>query len=164
MDGRTLTAREVEAWLVAVDRDLAVVSEKLAPLSAEKQRLEDRRALLQGLLRSFDGPAANGSPPIPPARSGSIARYVVDNAVEILREEGRPMHINDLHERFVERGLSVPGAGKPVNLTVHLRSAAEIASPTRGVYGLVEQVGAVHPARQARKRKSARRRVRERKS
>jgi hypothetical protein len=73
------------------------------------------------------------------------------------------MHINDLHARFVERGLSVPGAGKPVNLTVHLRAAEEIASPTRGVYALVEQVGAVEPAKKAKKR-SARRRVRGRTS
>lgn len=164
MDARKLTARDVEAWLVAVDHDLAVVSEKLAPLLAEQQQLEDRRALLQGLLRSFGGPDANGAPPVSPARSGSIARYVVDNAVAILREEGHPMHINDLHARFVERGLSVPGAGKPVNLTVHLRTSEEIASPTRGVYGLVEQVGDVQPVRQTRKRKSARRRVRGRKS
>jgi hypothetical protein len=163
MDDGRLSAREVEAWLIAVDGDLAVVSEKLAPLLAEKQQLEDRRALLQGLLRSFDGPDANGSVPSAPARSGSIARYVVDNAVEILRKEGHPMHINDLHARFVERGLSVPGAGKPVNLTVHLRAAEEIASPTRGVYALVEQVGAVRPSRHAKKR-SARRRVRGRKS
>lgn len=165
MDEKRLSAAEVESWLVAVNGDLAVLATKLAPLLAEKQQLEDRKALLQSLLRSFDRPKSNGAPPASPARSGSIARYVIDHAVEILREEGHPMHINDLHARFVERGLTVPGAGRPVNLTVHVRTAPEIASPTRGVYGLVEQIGEVPPApRQTKRRKTARRRVRGRKS
>jgi hypothetical protein len=90
---------------------------------------------------------------------------VIDRAAEILRAEGRPLHINDLHARFLERGFTVPGAGKPVNLIVHLRSAEEIASPMRGVYGLVEQVGAVpRQAARTKRRRSARSRARGRKS
>ena len=92
-----------------------------------------------------------------------MARYVIEQAVEILRGEGHPLHINEIHARFLERGSTVPGAGKPVNLTVHLSGAEEIASPSRGVYGLVEQVGAI-PRQTSRRRKSARSRVRGRKS
>jgi hypothetical protein len=158
VDDKKLTAQEVRSWLDAVEGDLRRLGEKLGPLLAEQQRLEERQALLHGLLHSFDQATPNG-----PRRSealratGSVARYVIDRAVEILREEGRPMHINDLHARFVARGFTVPGAGKPVNLTVHLRSAEEIASPTRGIYGLVEQVGAVtYKPPRGKRRKSAR--------
>ena len=141
MDEKTLTADEVRTWLGAVESDLRKLDEKLEPLLDEQRRLEERQALLQGLLRSFDQVATNGPTP-PPKAAGSVARYVIDRAVEILREEGRPVHINDLHAKFIGRGFTVPGAGKPVNLIVHLRGAEEIASPMRGIYGLVDQVDA----------------------
>lgn len=164
MDEKKLTAGEVRAWLLAVEADLRKITERLEPLLAEQHQLEERKLLLQGLLRSFDGASPNGAIPTTPARTGSVARYVIDRALEILRDEGRPMHINDLHAQFVERGFTVPGAGKSVNLIVHLRNAEEIASPMRGVYGLVDQVGAVTRQTGTKRRKSTRGRVRGRKS
>lgn len=113
---------------------------KLGPLLAEQRQLEERRGLLQSLLRSFEATGPNGSG-AETRGAGSVARYVVERAVEILREEGGPLHINHIHARFVERGFNVPGAGKPVNLTVHLRSSEEIVSPIRGVYCLPGQAG-----------------------
>jgi hypothetical protein len=162
VDEKALTAGGVRTWLLAIETDLRKVAERLEPLLAEQRQLEERKALLQGLLRSFDQVNPNGAVPTAPARTtGSIARYVIDRAVEILRDEGRPLHINDLHAQFVERGFTVPGAGKPVNLIVHLRNSEEIASPMRGVYGLVEQVGAVpRQAGRTTRRKSARERAR----
>lgn len=166
MDEKTLTAGEVRSWLLAVEADLRKVADRLEPLVAEQRQLEERKALLQGLLRSFEQANPNGAVPTAPARTtGSVARYVIDRAVEILRDEGRPLHINDLHAQFAERGLTVPGAGKPVNLIVHLRNSEEIVSPMRGMYGLVEQVGAVpRQAGRTKRRKSARSRTRGRKS
>lgn len=160
---RKLSAADVRAWLSAVEADIEKLDEKTKPLLAQRDQLDERKQLLQGLLRSFDGAAANGAAPISPTRTGSVVRYVVDNAVAILGEEGHPMHINDLHAQFVERGLTVPGAGKPVNLTVHLRSAEEIVSPTRGMYGLVDHVGSAPHLAPPKKRRSTRRRVRGRK-
>lgn len=156
MDERKLTAQEVRTWLLAVESDLRRLGEKLQPLLNEQRRLEERQALLQGLLRSFDQTAPNGSAPsrVPKGPGGSIARYVIEHAAEILRDEGRPLHINDLHAKFLENGFTVPGAGKPVNLIVHLRSAEEIASPMRGIYGLIDQVDAApqKPRRTSRRK------------
>lgn len=164
MNEKKLTATEVRAWLLAVEADLRKVAERLEPLLTEQNQLEERKQLLRGLLRSFDQGSGNGAAPTTPGkRTGSVARYVIEQAVEILREEGHPLHINEIHARFLERGLVVPGAGKPVNLTVHLSGAEEIASPTRGVYGLVEQLGVI-PRHASRRRKSTRSRVRGRKS
>ncbi len=156
MDETKLTSGQVRAWLSEVESELGAMADKLEPLLGEQRRLEERRMLLQSLLRSFEATGPNGAGTAARA-AGSVARYVVDRAAEILRDEGQPLHINDLHAQFLERGFSVPGAGKPVNLIVHLRGAEEIASPMRGVYGLTEQVGAV--SRQAappRRRKRAR--------
>lgn len=158
MDDKRLTADEVRTWLAAVEVDLRRVAERLTPLLDEQRQLEERQALLQGLLRSFEQSAPNGTGA--PARgraTGSVARYVVERAMEILRDEGRPLHINDLHAKFLERGFAVPGAGKPVNLIVHLRGDQEIVSPMRGIYALAEQAeDVVQRPRQVKRRKRAR--------
>jgi hypothetical protein len=158
VDEKPLTADEVRVWLGAVESDLRSLGEKLEPLLDEQRRLEERQALLRGLLRSFEQTGSNGPTPSRLSKgAGSVARYVIDRAAEILREEGRPLHINDLHAKFLERGFTVPGAGKPVNLIVHLRGAEEIASPMRGIYGLVDQVDALpKKPRRTKRRKSTR--------
>jgi hypothetical protein len=166
LEEKKLTASEVRAWLSQVDADLKRVAGRLEPLLTEQRGLDERKMLLQSLLRSFDSAGANGAASPSGSRpSGSVARYVIDRAVEILRDEGGPLHINDLHARFLERGFTVPGAGKPVNLTVHVREAEEIASPMRGVYGLTGQVGAIpRPAAPRRRRRRTRARAQGRKS
>jgi hypothetical protein len=158
VDEKKLTSGEVRVWLSAVEADLRMLGEKLEPLLDEQRRLEERQALLQGLLRSFEQAASNGSSASrSPKGTGSVARYVIDRAVEILGDEGRPLHINDLHSKFVERGFTVPGAGKPVNLIVHLRNTDEIVSPMRGIYGLADQVEVVaQKPRRTKRRKIAR--------
>jgi hypothetical protein len=158
MSQKKLTPNEVRAWLSEVESDLRQVDGRLEPLLAEQRQLEERRLLLQSLLGSLEGTSSNGDAPAKLARTtGSVRRYVVDRAAEILREEGRPMHINDLHARFVERGFTVPGAGEPVNLIVHLRGTEQIASPKRGIYGLTEQVETMPEAPRTRRRKTVRR-------
>src|SRR2546430_6995234 len=110
-----LTSNQVRVWLSEIESDLRQVAKRLEPLLLEQRQLEERRLLLQSLLQSFERASSNGDLPAKRARrTGSVARYVLERAVEILREEGRPMHINDLHARFVDRGFTVPGAGKPV--------------------------------------------------
>lgn len=155
MDEKQLTANGVKAWLAAVEIDMGRLGEQLEPLLTEQRRLEERRALLEGLLRSFN--QANGSEPDVATRAtGSVRDYVISRAVEILRDEGQPLNINDLHAKFVERGFAIPGAGKAVNLIVHIRSADEIVSPRRGVYGLADQVGAIPNSPRPRRRRKGR--------
>lgn len=132
----------------------------MQPLFDEQRRLEEREMLLRDLLRSFESPsAANGTGDSPsiPATSGSVREYVVEHAVAILREAEEPLHINDLHARFLASGYTVPGAGAPANLIVHIRKAPEIASPKRGVYGLTANIGPV-PQRKKRRTTTRRRR------
>jgi hypothetical protein len=156
-----LTARQVRGWLATVEVDLQAVDQKLKPLLEEQRQLEQREELLRHLLASFDqAPTDRPGAGATETRNGSIGEYVIGRAAVILREEGAPLHINDLYARFVERGYKVPGKGRPVNLTVHLRSTDRIVSPQRGIYGLPEQVDDAPPRRSAKKRKrpSARRR------
>lgn len=155
--------RQVERWTEAVEREMAVLQQKLDPLLEERARLEGRRDLLQSLLASFD--EAGGDQPQPsesqPQRPATqtrepVRQYVEKRVLEILDEAGEPLHINDIHRRFREKGYRIPGAGKPVNITSHIRLSERIRSPERGIYGTVEQVGDIsRGASKKRKRRPA---------
>lgn len=169
MDTQAPSAEQVRAWLDAVRSDLEALHDRLTPLLEEQRRLEGRQALLKELLSSFpqedrlrDGATGTVSAPyvhaVPATGPGAIGQYVIDRATEILREAGGPLHINDLHAQFVQQGYQVPGAGKPVNLTAHLRRATDIVSPSRGMYGLVEHVGRIPDTGRKRTKRRSRRR------
>jgi cell division septum initiation protein DivIVA len=162
MEAREPARDEVLGWLEAVQRDLDQLQERLTPLLEEQRRLEARRALLKDLLSSFEEPGktsfedASRSWAVTVQPAGSIGDYVRDRAEEILREAGRALHINEIHAEFERRGFHIPGAGRPVNLIVHLRKASGIASPARGMYGLREHVGAIPVQRKSSRKKQKR--------
>lgn len=152
MSKQTPTRTDVKRWIAGVEQELAVVDRELQPLVARQKALEDRLNLLRQLAGSLDEGV-----PVPPESDSSrsstkIQDYVIERAVSLLREEGGPLHINEIHARFLQRGYRVPGAGRPVNLTAHIRDSESIVSPKRGFYGLVEHTGAV-PKRNRKKRK-----------
>lgn len=144
MENSEPSREQVVQWLEAVQHELDAVHDRLGPLLEEQRRLEARQALLKDLLSSFEVPEPtspeNGGRAwaVSVQPTGSVRDYVRARAEEILREQGGPLHINALHAEFERRGLPVPGAGRPVNLTVHLREAPGIVSPARGMYALQE--------------------------
>lgn len=162
MDAREPTREQVLGWLEAVREDLERQHDRLAPLLEEQRRLEARHALLKDLLSSFKAPGKGSSDDasrmwsVSVQPTGSIGAYVRDKATEILRDAEQPLHINEVHAEFERRGFRVPGAGKPVNLTVHLRQGTDIVSPARGLYALKEQVGAIPPQRKSRTKRKRR--------
>jgi hypothetical protein len=141
---------EVVAWFNAVQADIAKIDEHIAPYLDRRRRLESRQTLLKDLLSSFEAADVHDAVEAPPEhellspsfsrpQSVGVGEYVRGHAEEILRAEG-PMHINDLHSRFLAKGLEIPGAGEPVNLIVHLRKDPGIVSPARGMYALRDRV------------------------
>lgn len=144
-----LGRREVVAWLVGVDEDLKRVQGKLDPLLGEQTTLNARRKLLLELLASFDGPAPardepNGTPSEAMgfvAVGESVRARVQRQATEIFHQVRRPLHINALAREFHRRGFEIPGAGRPVNITVHLSGSHEFTSPRRGEWTLKEYSG-----------------------
>lgn len=155
MKSQEPTRQQVEIWLTAVHGEIEELDERLAPLLEERRRLEARLGLLKDLLSSFGPPSLNGegSTGLRAAGNGSIGDVVREQAEEILRDAGGPLHINEIHRRFLERGFAVPGAGKPVNLTAHVRHSQTIVSPARGTYGLIEHVGSAASRRRTSKRR-----------
>jgi hypothetical protein len=138
---------DVRGWIAEVETEAQELEARLAPLLDKKTALEERLGILRRLLASISsdsgsystqGANGHGSDA---DKSVSVRERVIRHAAEILREGGGTMHINDIHAEFIRRGYEVPGAGKPVNITVHLSGAENIASPSRGQYALVRQDG-----------------------
>jgi hypothetical protein len=153
---------EVEVWLAGVRGELNRVAATIEPLLAEQSRLREREALLVKLLQSLapssilsEGTGAPTAPSAPVVlHEGSVLSYVRSCVLEVLREGGgAPMHINDIHSRFVAKGFRVPGAGRPANLTAHLSRCEGIVSPSRGFYAVGESAEVQKTKQQRRRRK-----------
>ena len=147
------TKEGVARWLDQVRSQLERLRAALEPLLQQQAQLRSREKLLNDLLASYgpgesvQGERVSHAPAsMAPNRRGSVREYVLQNAVDILRAAGAPLHINDLHREFQHRGLQIPGAGRPENLTAHLRRSVVINSPERGMYALAE--GPVKPGSQ----------------
>jgi hypothetical protein len=146
------SAEDVRAWLTEIDEQVLRIQGQLEPLLREQGRLRERRKLLGELLTSFgedplallegrDGEVvlhAVTTAVSPSARRESVRERVHREVVSVLRETGRPLHINDLLAEYVKRGYQVPGQGKAANISVHLSGWDDIEIPERGVYGLVD--------------------------
>lgn len=145
------SADEVRAWLREIDQGILRIQQQLEPLLQEQGRLRERRELLGELLTSF-----GDDPPAPvegqdseavvhgatravssSARRETVRERVHREVVSVLKEIGRPLHINDLLAEYVKRGYKVPGQGKAANISVHLSGWDDIEIPERGVYGFV---------------------------
>jgi len=158
--GSPLSAEQVERWLEQVDGSLVNLQARLEPLLEEQARLQERRLLLKELLASFgDRPSAMDASTTTGSASRESTRVRVHRqAVGIFEQVGRALHTNDLHAEFLRRGYEIPGAGKPNNITVHLTGWPDIASPERGVYGLVKHVvgPSMSPTPKRRKKRQSR--------
>src|ERR1700737_2604762 len=134
-----LMEADVRRWISQVEAEARELDEQLAPMLERQKALEERLGILKRLLTSMASDIApigaevvtNGHG-LDSERLASVRDRVIRDATEILDDAKGPMHINDIHSQFVKRGYEIPGAGKPVNITVHLSSAESVVSPNRG--------------------------------
>ncbi len=157
----------VEEWLAGLRQQLHDIEGKIEPLLAEQSQLRQRETLLLSLLRSFQpGSSAEidleqaPSTIAPTVPGESVGEYVRAGVRAILVEAGAPLHINEIHSRFIGKGLVVPGAQKPANLTAHLTGFEGIVSPRRGVYVLAAVGERSKPMRTKKRRRRKRRMAR----
>jgi hypothetical protein len=91
---------------------------------------------------------------VPPAVAPSpLSANVEDRLEAILRESRQPMHIRDLRQALIERGVPLPGRGDEANIILRLSRAKErFARTGRGLYGLTEWgVESVPPVQRTKK-------------
>ena len=82
---------------------------------------------------------------------------VVNEAIKILEDAGRPLHISELMRILKEHSIPIPGAGAQANLIVHISREAQIVRPSRGMYALAAWGLGNEPKSAKRKTKRRRR-------
>jgi hypothetical protein len=65
-----------------------------------------------------------------------IAADVKGLARQIIEDAGKPLHINEIHRQFLERGYAIPGEGTPFNILAHIVRDKTLARVARGTYAL----------------------------
>jgi hypothetical protein len=133
-DIKTEQLRAAEASL---REGLARTRSKIGELTRELDRGEQELRLRGADACEAAGDSDASVIPLVSARSTDGSR-LSQAVVEILRQAGKPLHIQELMTRVRERQLPIPGKGEPANLIAHIRSKSGIVRPNRGMYGLKE--------------------------
>lgn len=120
-------------WRDQVQESLDESRARLAELQKEKKTLEDKLQLLDKLIAMED--EADQGLPDP---SVSPDRFL-DEVVEIIRANGEPIHISDLHSRLLDSSVPIPGKGNQANVIARIqRSEGRVVRTGRGIYSLPE--------------------------
>lgn len=141
---------EVDRLIAETQELLDEIAERLSPLLAEQARGQERLRLLKELRSTFPAGVyaddARGGPMRLVGGSAKSVRGRVQACVgQLLEESTAPLHTNDLHRLFLERGWPIPGAGRPGNISAHLTDASGIYSPRRGYWALGERPAPPRP-------------------
>ena len=158
---------DLEAWAEVTEGEIAELRRQMLPLeermAAARERLDLIRRLI-GLAEKTNNTATPRSPTDSSdgtATSGQRAAASLEAHIETVRpDRGEPMHIGDLREALIERGVPLPGRGDEANIIVRLRrDQSRFTRTGRGTYGLAAWgLPAVTPirTRKVRARKSGR--------
>jgi len=131
----------IRAWERELAGALNLLQKKRADLDVEISQVTKKYELVRQMLALEAG---GTEPPTADGGGGTTIRTTpaeVREAVRIvLSEAAQPLHINAIHQQFKQRGYSIPGAGTPFNILVHLAKAPEFVRVARGTYALAGSV------------------------
>lgn len=131
------SADEVREWIQLADQEVAELSEQADQIQARLAQARKRLVLFHEILATVTKtPIAISDRAVEVKRS--VRDRTVEAAAEILREHGKPLHIQDIHAEFIRRGKPLPGRGTPTNIVAHLSSSPTIERRARGLYALAE--------------------------
>ncbi len=96
------------------------------------RNIEQLRNLLNGTSTSDGGTQNDGTPPGPQPPLADA-----DSVVELIRENGAPMHYEQIHRTLVEQGYEIGGMGKANTLLSRFFDDPRLKRVSRGTYDLV---------------------------
>ena len=129
-----LEAVQTESDQVAAE--LQKLLSQLEPLVEKRLRLEQRARALQTVMTTYQlkGKASG------PATFPGADRHFLDRALEILTREGE-LHYEQLLEKLVDSGTTVPGRNPAANLIAHMSRDERFKRVRRGTYAAGDGVG-----------------------
>jgi len=120
-------------WRSQIIEDLETMKVELSLLQVKIKESNERVELIDKLL-TIENREEKESNKIPENIIGLIGECEI-----ILREAGKPMHINELHMDLIKKGIPIPGKGNQANVIARIqRSDGRIIRTGHGVYGLPE--------------------------
>jgi len=152
---------ELRSWRDALESEADALKQRRADLDVDIQKISKKLELVsQMLLIESGAPAQLNTQSAVLSDHKATPANVRESARLVLASSARPLHINEIHQAFIERGFAIPGAGTPFNILVHLVKSSGFVRVARGTYALA---GAVPDAlvlptkpRQSRSKKGSR--------
>jgi hypothetical protein len=132
----------LELWAQKIEKEIAEITAILAPLRDRLAAAREKLDLVNRLIhlsspdrsRSRHLSQASSASPTPSSSPG-----IEDRIEEILRSTGSPMHIRDIRNALIQKGVPLPGKGDEANIILRLRrDNARFIRTERGTYALVE--------------------------
>ena len=132
----------LELWAQQIEKEIAEITAGLGPLQDRLAAAREKLDLVNRLIhlstpdrtRSLHHSQASSPVPTPPPSPGIEGRIE-----EILRSSGSPMHIRDIRNALIQKGVPLPGKGDEANIILRLRrDNARFIRTERGTYALVD--------------------------
>jgi hypothetical protein len=141
-DGISAALDEARQRLAKKEERVLVASHERDIARKEVELLEQLAALRRGTLPIVSVPAAAvpdaADPPRRRQRAGAH-NHVVAAVAEELGRVGRPLHISEIMKFLTEKGVELPGAGRPANVIGLLAKDERIVRSSRGMYARAGQ-------------------------
>lgn len=132
-----MDAETIRSWIAQAEADLAKLTAEADQLQRRVAHARIQLELMFELLATVTNEPIKRDPDSPGSEV-SVRERVAQAVVQILREHGQPMRVQDIHSEFLHRELPLPGSGTPANIAAHLVDRGLFTRPGRGIFGLVE--------------------------
>jgi hypothetical protein len=151
----------LQQWEQSLSTEVEALKKRRADIDADiQQQLKKLELVRQMLALEGGSPDHAGDQPLAASEARATPTGVREATKAILTEIGHPLHINDIHQAFIDRGYPIPGGGTPFNILVHLAKSSGFVRVARGTYALAGSVpeAQVLPEqpRRAKRKKAAR--------
>jgi hypothetical protein len=128
------------AWAEDIEREIAEITSKIIPLQqqldAEREKLDLVRRLIH-LSTPNPTSMSKKTSETPLSTQSSNLPVIEDRIEDILRTNGKPMHISELRDSLIQMGVPLPGRGDEANIILRLRRSSDRFIRTeRGTYAL----------------------------
>lgn len=115
----------------------AAVQKEIDELTTQMRSTEQKRQTRISKLKAFDEVIQHMEEAYEKAESESLpAKYMRNEIVEILQEEGKPLKNSEIYKRLIARGIPVNGEDPIKNVGSHLSLDQRFERFSLGVWGL----------------------------
>jgi hypothetical protein len=140
-------AAQLTEWHGELSAELKADQAGLAELQKRIRTTEQRLQHVEGLLAIEPGGTIDS------ATSPACTQDLLDACQELMRDLARPVHVKDLHDALLKKGVPIPGKGTEANLISRLQKSSDRFIRTgRGTYALMDSgLREVRPTRKRRR-------------